>query len=209
VLPEVEALVHRAAELWGSVDVLAAIAGGGGGYEPIDVIDAGWWEHVIRINLVGTFHAARAALPFMRRRGKGSIITCSGGGAWFPMVGMHATAYASAKAGIGRFTDQLAVELWDTGIRVNCLQPGLTWSPETLGKIEEEERKSGRPHALREHNHAPEDGGELALWLASDASAPLTGRLVSVDEDWWRDPEKVRAVCASDNAYCLRRQELG
>ena len=132
-------------------------------------------------------------------------MTCSGGGAWFPLLGAHATAYASAKAGVCRFTDQLAVELMDTGIRVNCLQPGLTWTAERLREVEEEERRTGRPHPERALNHPPEDAAELAAWLASDESAPLTGRLVSVDDDWWRDPAQVQAVCASLHSYCLRR----
>jgi NAD(P)-dependent dehydrogenase (short-subunit alcohol dehydrogenase family) len=207
-LARMEQVAARVGEELGPIDAVCAIAGGGGGYEAIDAIDPHWWEHVIRINLVGTFHAARVALPAMRARNAGTIVTCSGGGAYFPMLGVHATAYAAAKAGICRFTDQLAAELLDTRIRVNCLQPGLVWSPDRLEQIEAEEARTGRPHRDREHNHAPEEAAELALFLSSDASAPLTGRLVSVDDDWWRDPEKVRAVCESPHLYCLRRMEL-
>jgi len=153
----------------------------------------------------GSALAVRAVLPGMREHGGGTIVTCTGGGAWFPMTDTHATAYATAKAGICRLTDQLAVELLGTGIRVNCLQPGLTWSAEREREIEAEERRTGRPHPQRASNHSPEDGAELALWLASEASEPLTGRSVSVDEDWWRDPKRVRSVAASHHAACLRR----
>ncbi len=201
-------VVQQARAEFGGVDIVCAIAGGGGGYEAVDIIDPAWWRHVIDINVLGTFHAVRAALPSLRERGKGSIITCSGGGAYFPMMGMHATAYATAKAGVCRFTDQLAVELLDAGIRVNCLQPGLTWSAEKLRAIEAEEAKTGQPHPDRDQNHPPEDAANLALWLASDESAPLTGRLVSVDENWWRDRAHVEAVCQSLHAYCLRRVGL-
>ena len=206
---QMEELAQKTLADFGSIDVVAAIAGGGGGYEQIDAIDPDWWEHVVAINLFSTFHVVRAALPALRAGHGGSIITCSGGGAWFPVLGLPCTAYASAKAALCRFTDQLAVELLDTGIRVNCLQPGLTWDAERLRAVEAEERRTGKPHPEREVNHSPEDAAELALWLASDESAPLTGRLVSVDEDWWRDPAKVSAVCASYHAYCLRRVELG
>jgi 3-oxoacyl-[acyl-carrier protein] reductase len=206
--PAMEDLARRTLETFGAIDVVAAIAGGGGGYEPLDVIDPDWWEHVVAINLFATFHVVRAALPALRARNRGSIITCSGGGAWFPVLGVPCTAYASAKAAICRFTDQLAVELLETGIRVNCLQPGLTWDAARLAAVEEEERRTGRAHPERAVNHSPEDAAELATWLASDASAPLTGRLVSVDEDWWRDPAQVRAVCASHHACCLRRAGL-
>lgn len=206
-LPQVEGLVASTLEAFGTVDVLAAIAGGGGGYEAVDAIDPAWWEHVIRINLVGTFHCARAVLPTLRAKGAGAILTCTGGGGWFPLLGIHATAYATAKAGICRFTDQLAVELIDTGIRVNCLQPGQVWSEEKLREVEAEERRTGHPHPGRASNHPPDDAAELAVWLASDESAPLSGRCVSVDEDWWRDPARVRAVQESLHAACLRRVE--
>ena len=144
----------------------------------------------------------------MRERNQGAILTCTGGGGWFPILSVPATAYATAKAGLGRLTDQLAVELMQTGIRVNCLQPGLTWDPEQLERIEAEERAGGAPHPDRTRNHPPEDAAELAVFLASDASAPMTGRSVSVDEDWWRDREQVQAVCQSQHAFTLRRVEL-
>ena len=208
VLAEVEELVARTNEAFGPIHTLIANAGGGGGYDPIDVIDPEWWAHVIRLNLVGTFHSVRAVLPQMRERNAGTIVTSSGGGAWFPLLDVHLTAYAAAKAGVCRLTDQLAAELLDTDIRVNCLQPGLVWSPDRLREVEEEERRTGQPHPQREHNHPPEDAAELAGFLASDESAPMTGRLVSVDDTWWRDPDKVRQVSESLHLYCLRRVEL-
>jgi 3-oxoacyl-[acyl-carrier protein] reductase len=202
-----EALVAACLREFGTLDVVAAIAGGGGGQEPVDVIDPEWWEHVVRVNLFATFHLVRAALPVLRARRSGSILTCAGVGAFFPELSYPCTAYASAKAAICRFTDQLAVELLPEGIRVNCLQPGMVWDQERLRAVEAEERRTGKPDPARAHNHPPEDAAELALWLVSDESAPLTGRIVSVDDTWWRDPERVRAVAASLHAYCLRRVE--
>jgi 3-oxoacyl-[acyl-carrier protein] reductase len=204
----VEEVSRRASEALGPVDVLAAIAGGGGGYEPIDTIDPALWDRVLRINVLGTFHAVRAVLPGMRALGRGSILTCSGGGAWFPLLGVNLTAYAAAKAALCRLTDQLAAELLDTPIRVNCLQPGLVWDEDRLREVAAEEARTGGPHPHRAENHPPGDAAELAAFLASDESAPLTGRLVSVDDDWWRDRAKVEAVAASLHAYCLRRVEL-
>lgn len=204
-LEQCEALAAETLSAFGTVDVLACIAGGGGGYEEVDAIDPAWWAHVVSLNLVGTFHAIRAFLPELRRRGAGSILTCAGGGAFFPLVGVPASAYAAAKAGVSRLTDQLAVELHGAGIRVNCLQPELTWSPERQAAVEAEERRSGRPHPERGVNHPPEHAAELAVWLASDESAPLTGRSVSVNDRWWRDRAEVDAVCASLHAFTLRR----
>ncbi len=206
-LSEVEDVVARTVDRFGTVNVLAAIAGGGAVPAPVDEIDPAEWRHVISVNLVGTFHSVRSVLPTMRANGSGALLTCTGGGAFFPLLGENATAYATAKAGICRFTDQLATELIGTGIRVNCLQPGMTWNEDDLRRIEEEERRTGEPHPQRAANHAPEESAELALWLVSDESAPLTGRSVSTDDDWWRDPEKVQAVCGSMHAFALRRVE--
>jgi 3-oxoacyl-[acyl-carrier protein] reductase len=208
VLADVERAVAAAEAEFGHVDCLAAIAGGGGGYEAVDAIDPTLWAQVVQLNLVGTFHAVRAVLPGMRSRNRGTIVTCSGGGAWFPMVGHNLTAYATAKAGICRFTDQLAVELFGTGIRVNCLQPGQVWSEDRLRAVAAEELRTGALDPGREYNHPPEHAAELAAFLLADASAPLTGRIAAVDEDWWRDPRQVQAVAQSLHAYCLRRVTL-
>jgi len=204
-LAQCEALAAMALQHFGTVDVLACIAGGGGGYEEVDAIDPAWWARVVTLNLVGTFHSVRAVLPEMRRRRAGSILTCAGGGAFFPLVGVPASAYAAAKAGLSRLTDQLAVELHTAGIRVNCLSPEQTWSPERMAEIEADERRTSRPHPDRVSNHPPEHAAELAVWLVSDDSAPLSGRSVSVNDTWWRDRAEVERVCGSLHAYTLRR----
>jgi len=208
VLADVERAVHAAEAEFGHVDCLAAIAGGSGGYHAVDRIDPALWAEVVQLNLVGTFHAVRAVLPGMRSRLRGTIVTCCGSGAWFPMAGHHLTAYATAKAGICRFTDQLAVELFGTGIRVNCMQPGQVWNEDRLREVAVEELRTGALDDGREYNHPPAHAAELAAFLLADASAPLTGRIASVDEDWWRDPRQVQAVAHSQHAYCLRRVTL-
>lgn len=202
-----KALVVQAVERFGTVDTLAAIAGGGGSGGAVDEIDPGAWEEIVRVNLFGTFCATHAVLPILRAKNAGTIVTCLGGGAYFPLLDAPATAYACAKAAISRFTDQLAVELMGTGVRINALGPSQTLTPPQLAAIEEEEHRTGTVHPAREHHHSPEEAAELALWLASDDSAPLCGRSVSTSDRWWRDPEKVRAVCASPHAYTLRRAE--
>ena len=107
------------------------------------------------------------------------------------MVGTHATAYASAKAGICRFTDQLYAEHMDvTSLRINCVEPGMTLSPLDLAQIAEEEKRTGQRHPAREHNHPPEAGAELVEFLLSPARAPINGRVLSVDDDCVARPRK-------------------
>ena len=207
-LRQVEALVQFAADRYGPVDVFAAIAGGGCVYEPIDSMDPEAWDRIYRLNATSAFYAARAVLPTYRAANRGTLLLCSGGGGYYPVLGKNMAAYACAKAAVCRLADQLTAELWETGIRVNCLDPGLCWSPDALAEVERIERETGVPDPLRGRNRSPEAAGELATWLASDASAPLRGRLVSVYDTWWRDPARVAEVHASLVLNRLRRCEI-
>lgn len=207
VREQVDALVARTVDEFGGVDVLAAIAGGGCVYQPVDEMDPDAWDRVVRQNLTSTFYCARAVLPLFRAANAGVMITCSGGGSYYPVLGAYLNAYACAKAAICRFTDQLTAETWDTDIRVHCLDPGLVWSPETIAQIEAEEAATGQRHPNREVNRPPECAAELALWMASDRSKPIRGRLISVHDTWWRDPEEIRRVHDTVHLYRMRRVE--
>lgn len=201
---QTEVLAARALERFGRIDAVINLAGGFGADGAVDAVDPSAWIDVVQRNLIGTFLVTRAALPALRRQPEAHVITCAGAGAFFPQVGATITAYASAKAAICRFTDQLAAELLDGSIRVNCIEPGMVWDPPTLARIEAEEAKSGAPHPERAHNRSPEEAAALALFLLSDAATALNGRLVSVNDDWWRDPARVQEVAAGD-AFRLRR----
>jgi NAD(P)-dependent dehydrogenase (short-subunit alcohol dehydrogenase family) len=204
----VAALFDSVAQQEGRVDILACIAGGQGAQQPLGETEPQEWMDVFARNVFSTYLCCRAVLPQMLERQQGEILTCAGGGAFFPMLGTHATAYASAKAAVCRFTDQLYAECYDIpGIRINCLEPGMTLSPLDLEHIAAEEERTGETHPARANNHSPEDGAELASFLLSPAAAELNGRILSVDEDWWRDPAKVREVAAGD-LYRLRRTFL-
>src|SRR5690606_11376307 len=183
-------------------------AGGGAVYAPVDEMAPEVFEAIWRKNVTTTFHTMRAVLPVFRRKNRGSIITAAGGGAFFPWLGVHASAYAAAKAAVCRLTDQIQAELLDTGIRLNVLEPGMACSEGELREVEAEERATGRPHPLRGNYRPPEMAAELAVWLASDESASMQGRCVSVNDDWWRDPERVARVAQTIHHYRLRRYDL-
>jgi NAD(P)-dependent dehydrogenase (short-subunit alcohol dehydrogenase family) len=183
---QVCALVRAAEEWGGPLDAAIAFAGGGAPQLPVDEIDPAAFDAVVRTNLHGTFHLVRAVLPSMRSRNRGRILTCAGGGAFWPVLGAPLLAYACAKAAVCRLTDQLTAELWETGIRVNAIEPGPVGA-EGVG---------------------PQQVAELAVWLASEQSAPLRGRLVATTDSWWRDRAQVEAVDATVHAYRLRRADL-
>jgi NAD(P)-dependent dehydrogenase (short-subunit alcohol dehydrogenase family) len=202
------ALVEATCGRFGTVDIVAAMAGGGAVYAPLDELAPATFEAIFKQNVGTTFHTLRAVLPVFRRQNRGVAITAAGGGAFFPWLGVHASAYAAAKAAVCRLTDQLQAELLDTPIRLNVLEPGMVWSAEKLSAVEAEEKATGRPHPLRPHCRPPEAAAELAVWLASDASASMQGRCVSVNDDWWRDPARVRRVAQTVHHYRLRRYDL-
>ena len=203
---QTEALVARTLERHGRLDALVNLAGGFGAEGAVDAVAPEAWIDVIHRNLVGTFLVTRAALPALRRQETAHIVNCAGAGAFFPQVGAAITAYACAKAALCRFTDQLASELLDTGIRVNCVEPGMVWDPLTLRRIEAEEKRTGRPHPDRVHLRPPEAAAELVLFLVSEAATTINGRLVSVNDTWWRDPREIARVAGGDG-FRLRRSE--
>ncbi len=206
---DVENLVERTVAAFGTVDILVAAAGGSGAHAPIDQVTPEEWYQVHMQNLHGTFHSVRCVLPILRQKNSGLILNFSGGGAFFPLLGQHLTAYATAKAAICRLTDQLQAELLDTGIRVNCIEPGMVWSPDRLQQVEDEEARTGRPHPDRKDNRSPEEAAELALFLASEQGAVVRGRVIAVGDDWWRNPDRVRAVEETVHLYRLRRVDEG
>ncbi len=206
-LDQVEQLITRSVERFDTIDLMVACAGGSGAHARIEDVDPQVWYDVVAKNLHGTFHCARAVLPIFRDQDAGHLLTFAGGGAFFPWVGYNATAYASAKAALCRFTDQLQAELLDTGIRVNCIEPGMVWSPDKLAEIEAEEHRSGQPHPDRATNRSPEAAAELVEFLTSTAGAAIRGRILSVNDTWWRDPAQVRAVEDTLTMYRLRRYD--
>jgi 3-oxoacyl-[acyl-carrier protein] reductase len=167
------------------------------------------WEAVIKLDFLVPVQLCRAAVPAMLRRGRGSIVNLSGGGATGPRENF--SAYASAKTALVRFTETLAAEVKPHGIRVNALAPGAmntSMMRETVG--------AGLERAGADYHRALEtiqkDSGatarraaELCLLLASDESAGLTGRLLSaVWDPWQRLPGLIGEIERSD-VYTLRR----
>ena len=114
--------VERAVDVMGSIDILicnSAIAD----YNLITDIEETRWEEVIDTNLNGVFYAVRHVLPAMISRKRGCIITV--GSMWGEVGSSCEVAYSASKAGVIGLTKALAKELGPSGIRVNCISPGL------------------------------------------------------------------------------------
>lgn len=180
----VTAAVDRAAAELGGLDILIAAAGGSlGTPRDLDDIEPDDLDLVIDVNVKGTFHCARAAVPHMRARGGGSIVTFSsiGGRSTSPVTGVP---YAAAKAGILGLTRRLAREVGPDGIRVNAIAPGLFLTGrlqgmfDTMAKGEQDEVLESIP--LRRMPDLRECV-EPVLFLASTESSYVTGAVLDVN----------------------------
>jgi NAD(P)-dependent dehydrogenase (short-subunit alcohol dehydrogenase family) len=186
----------------GPVDVLVNAAGI---YGPIGVtweVDVDEWARAMAVNVLGTLHSCRAVIPGMVERGRGRIINFSGGGATAPLP--RFSAYAATKAAVVRLTETLAEELAPHGVMVNAVAPGAidtSLQDAVLAAGERAGELHDRMRRLRETGEgatpmaAPVD---LAVFLASDAAAGLSGKLVSAPHDDWRawDPGRVSSLMA-------------
>ncbi len=202
-------LYKMALEKFGRIDILVNNAGVYGPKGAIEEIDWDEWIEAIKINLLGTVLACKIFIPHFKKNGHGKIINLSGGGATAPLP--RISAYAASKAAVVRFTETIAEELKDTGVEVNCVAPGalntrlldevLEAGPEKVGKTFYErslaQKQQGGTPLIR--------GAELCVFLGSDKSNGITGKLISAVWDPWAElPEHLDDLKTSD-VYTLRR----
>lgn len=205
---QVEALVAAALVRFPELSVLVNNAGVYGPKGPIEAVDWDAWVDAIKINLMGSVLPARALVAQLKRVGRGKVVQLSGGGATSPLAGL--SAYAASKAAVVRFVETLALELQDDGVDVNAVAPGalntrmldevIAAGPESVGeafyqRALEQQRSGGTPLEV---------GAELAVWLASEASDGISGKLISAVWDPWRELPDHREDLDSD-IYTLRR----
>lgn len=204
------AIVAQCADQFGGLDVLignAAVQGPIGRFWEQDLAA---WQDTLAIDLQSPVRLAHAAIPVMLREPtrRRSILFLSGGGATGPRP--RFTAYATAKSGLVRFAETLAVELNDTPISVNCIAPGAM--PTSMlaevvaagadragaGEVAAFDRARAGGDAIMERTAA------LAVFLSGEGSA-ITGKLIAAQWDRWEDwPQHLDELHASD-VYTLRR----
>jgi 3-oxoacyl-[acyl-carrier protein] reductase len=189
---------------FGEVNVLISAAGVQGPIGPFLGNSPEDWAATIETNLVGTMHACRSVLPEMVRRRKGKVILITGGGGAYPRPNF--SAYAASKAGLLRFAETIAEELRDHNVQVNCMAPGGTYTHMT-----DEILRAGDLAGEKDQNEAlqvritggtpPERQVELAMFLASERSNHISGKLIHVNDDWRR----LEGAKVSPELFTLRR----
>ncbi|MDL4816231.1 glucose 1-dehydrogenase [Actinomadura opuntiae] len=136
------------------------------------------FEDILRINLIGPFLGIRAVVPAMRARGGGSIVNISSTAGLRGIRG-H-SAYGASKFGLRGLTLSAALDLGADGIRVNSVHPGVIDTP-MIASIGVERGAGKAPRVPLGRAGIPEDVAGLVLFLASDASAYITGAELAVD----------------------------
>lgn len=207
---DADRVVRTAIDRFGKIDVLVDTAGIHGPIGQFWEADLEEWKGAIEVNLYGLVHLCHAAIPHMIARGRGSIIAFSGGGATMPLP--RFSAYGSSKAAVVRFVETIAEELRHTGVNVNAIAPGLVDTRLQNGVLAARD-SAGDLFAivqnLRERGEGAVDPAvpaALAVFLASDASAGLTGRLISAPHDEWASWDANRVAAIMDKPwYTLRR----
>lgn len=207
---DVARMFARVRETFGEVDVLVANAGVQGPIGPIEDADPADFAGALAVNLTGTWLCMRAAIPAMKERRRGKIITLSGGGATGPRE--RFAAYAATKAAVVRLTETAAAELRPWHIDVNAIAPGAVNTrllDEVLlaGIVAGGEFTAAEKRA-RDGGTPPERAAELAVFLASSFSDGISGKLLSAVWDPWRD-ETFQARLRDDPDFCTLRRVDG
>jgi len=204
----VRKLVAFTLRKYGTIDILVNNAGIYGPIGMITDIDAPKWMETIKINLYGAFLCMQAVLPTMIKNNKGKIVNMSGGGGAAPFP--RFTAYGTSKAGVIRLTETVANEVRDYKIDINAIAPGavntrLLDQALAAGNAAGKEFQAKSLKQKTEGGVPPEKVAELAIFLASRQSDGLSGRLISLLWDGWREiPERLDTIMKSD-IYTLRR----
>jgi NAD(P)-dependent dehydrogenase (short-subunit alcohol dehydrogenase family) len=189
-LEQMNAAVERMRDTFGGLDILVAAAGVQGPVGPFLTTRQKPWNDTIETNLIGAVNSCRAALPLMVEKRHGKLILIVGGGSGHSRPNF--TAYAASKAALVRFSECLADEIVDHNVQVNCISPGGAYTHMTDEILSAGEDRAGR----REIEDAqqirvtggvsPEKQINLALFLASERSNHITGKLIHVNDDWRR-----------------------
>jgi NAD(P)-dependent dehydrogenase (short-subunit alcohol dehydrogenase family) len=171
---------------FGGVDILINNAGVGGGEGPIETCSRSLFDRTIAVNLLGPWLGIKLAMPLLRARGGGSIVTTASVSALLGMPGQG--AYGASKAGVLQLTRVAAMEGAADLIRVNAVCPGGVLTPIMYDSPFFEHgvdpgafdaglsRAQPLPRAC-----LPEDVADAILWLASDESSFVTGQSINVD----------------------------
>jgi len=183
----VRAAIDAAANRFGRLDILFNNVGRPSPHRhtPIEDVPAEDLDGILDTNLKGMFHAAKAAVPHLRRSGGGAIVNTA---SFAGLVAIGAVSYAASKGGLIAFTRTLASQLAPAGIRVNAVAPGYTNVFTAQGDAARRSDEDRRRQTADMAEQIPlgrvgtaDDIVNAVLYLASDEASFVTGHVLVVD----------------------------
>lgn len=176
---DVEALMNDAVEQFGKLDIAFNNAGIAGAIGPITEVDVDHWDKTFAVMTRGVFLGVKHAARHMKTHGSGSIINTSSIAGL--ASGVIPTAYAAAKAAVVSLTRNCALELAEHRIRVNCICPGIIFTPLMHQGREEVAKRVAETIQPWPDRGEPEHVANAVLYLASDESLFVTGEAHVID----------------------------
>ena len=185
-------MVERVGRGFGPVDILINNAGIQH-VAPVEEFPPEKWDAILAINLSAAFHAIRAVLPEMKRRGFGRIVNVAS--AHGLVASAFKSAYVAAKHGVVGLTKVVALEAAECGISCNAVCPGYVWTPLVERQIEAQAKVHGvsRDEVIRtvflgeqptRRFATVEEIAETVAFLCTEAAASITGVALPVDGGW-------------------------
>lgn len=188
---DVERMVAASVQALGGLDVLVSNAGIAGPTAPVEEADPDQWEAVMAVDVIGTFHVTRLAIPHLKKSAAGSIVVMSSLGGRFGYP--NRSAYCTAKMGLIGFSKTLSRELGQYNIRVNAIAPGavagdrmervLQGRADAEHKTLEEARAAAMSLQSLKRFVDPADIAALIVFLTSEAGKSISGQVLPIDND--------------------------
>jgi NAD(P)-dependent dehydrogenase (short-subunit alcohol dehydrogenase family) len=172
--------VRAAVAAWERVDILVNNVGIGGPPGTAVEVDLEAWEHGLRVNVTSMMLMAKYAIPEMRKLGAGAIVNIASVAG---LVGGHPSLlYPTSKGAVVNMTRAMAAQHGAEGIRVNCVAPGMVYTPMVSSRgMSPEMRETRRLRSLLQTEGTGWDVGHAVAYLASDDARWVTGTVLPVD----------------------------
>jgi NAD(P)-dependent dehydrogenase (short-subunit alcohol dehydrogenase family) len=168
--PAVREAIESVVSRYGKLDVLVHLLGGFAGGQTVAETDDATWDRMRDLNLTSAFYVLRAAIPHLRKSGKGRIIVIGSLAAVEPLAGLG--AYVTFKSALQMLVRTVAVENKDAGLTANVILPGTMDTPANRKSMANADFSKWLPAAAV---------AEVAFWLAGESTAHITGMSLPIE----------------------------